>query len=64
MRLADKVAIISGASNGMGAEEARLFAREGARVVIADIVEVAHHEQGGDMVEEIGQAVQAVYLLF
>ena len=39
MRLADKVAIISGASNGMGAEEARLFAREGAKVIIADVVE-------------------------
>ena len=37
MRLAGKVAIISGAAHGMGAEEARLFAREGARVVIADV---------------------------
>ena len=37
MRLQDKVAIISGAAHGMGAVEARLFAREGAKVVIADI---------------------------
>ena len=39
MRLEGKVAIISGASGGMGAEEARLFAREGASVVIADIID-------------------------
>ena len=32
MRLADKVAIISGAASGMGAATARMFAREGAKV--------------------------------
>jgi NAD(P)-dependent dehydrogenase (short-subunit alcohol dehydrogenase family) len=39
MRLAGKVAIMSGAAHGMGAEEARLFAHEGAKVVIADVLE-------------------------
>src|ERR1700682_470708 len=39
MRLAGKVALISGGARGMGAAEARLFARGGARVVIRDVLE-------------------------
>lgn len=38
MRLKDKIAIVTGAARGMGEAEARLFAEEGARVVIADIL--------------------------
>jgi 3alpha(or 20beta)-hydroxysteroid dehydrogenase len=37
MKLAGKVAIITGAGSGMGAEEAVMFAAEGAQVVITDI---------------------------
>ena len=39
MRLKDKVAIITGAASGFGAEIARIYAREGAKVVIADLNE-------------------------
>ena len=39
MRLADKVAIVTGAASGMGAATARRFGREGARVVVADMLE-------------------------
>ena len=39
MRLKGKVAIVTGAGHGMGEAEARLFAKEGARVMVADILE-------------------------
>ena len=39
MRLTGKVALISGGARGMGAEEARLLAREGARVVLGDVLD-------------------------
>ncbi|MXZ92353.1 MAG: glucose 1-dehydrogenase [Chloroflexi bacterium] len=55
MRLQDKVAIVSGGAHGMGAVESRLFASEGAKVVIADIreddgrqVEAEINEAGGE----------------
>ena len=55
MRLEGKVALISGAARGQGETEARLFAREGASVVLGDILEsegeaaaVAIGESGGN----------------
>ena len=56
-RLDGKVAFISGGARGMGAAEARLFAREGAKVAIGDVldddgrqVEAEINESGGDCV--------------
>lgn len=51
-RLAGKVAVITGAARGIGAATARLFAQEGASVVLADVLE----EQGKEVVAEIKKA--------
>ncbi|MYE13334.1 MAG: SDR family oxidoreductase, partial [Gammaproteobacteria bacterium] len=51
-RLEDKVALITGAASGMGAATARMFAAEGARVLIADLQE----EAGRALAEELGDA--------
>ncbi len=51
MRLEGKVAFISGGARGMGAAEAKLFAREGARVAIGDMLE----KEGRQVEAEIGE---------
>jgi NAD(P)-dependent dehydrogenase (short-subunit alcohol dehydrogenase family) len=56
MRLADKVAIISGAASGMGAATARRFAREGAKVVVADMLEDDGRKVASDIVTANGAA--------
>ena len=57
MRLQDKVAIITGAASGMGTDEARLFAREGAKVVIADVLEDLARQVEAQITEAGGDAV-------
>jgi NAD(P)-dependent dehydrogenase (short-subunit alcohol dehydrogenase family) len=52
MKLKDKIAIITGARRGMGKADALLFAREGAKVVVADI----SLEDCQAVVDEIKQA--------
>ena len=57
MRLEGKVAIISGGAHGMGAVEARLFAQEGAKVVIGDIMEEAGRQVEAEIAEAGGEAM-------
>ena len=52
MRLDDKVALITGGASGMGASMARVFAGEGARVVVADMLD----DDGKKLVGEITRA--------
>ena len=57
MRLEGKVALISGGARGMGASEARLFAREGARVVIGDILDAEGQAVAADIKSHGGDAL-------
>ena len=58
-RLDNKVALISGGSRGQGAVEAKLFAREGAKVVLGDILD----EEGKRVEREITRmGSEAIYV--
>ncbi len=59
MRLKDKVAIITGAGRGIGKEMARLFAQEGARVVVAD-VDVPNARQTAAEITAEGNEARAI----
>jgi len=49
MKLKDKVALVTGGSNGIGRETVKLFAAEGAKVVVADLNE----EAATDLIKEL-----------
>jgi len=53
-RVQDKVALITGGAGGLGGATARLMAREGAKVVIADLAD----DQGRALAAEIGGEYQ------
>src|SRR6267143_3327516 len=57
MRLEDKVALITGGASGMGASMARIFAREGAKVVVADVLEEAGKGIAADITQANGAAM-------
>jgi NAD(P)-dependent dehydrogenase (short-subunit alcohol dehydrogenase family) len=52
MRLQNKVALVTGAAAGMGESIARVFAREGAKVIVADLLE----KEGGAVAASISAA--------
>jgi 3alpha(or 20beta)-hydroxysteroid dehydrogenase len=55
-RLDGQVAIVTGAARGQGEAEARLFAKEGAKVVLTDILA----DQGAAVAADIGEAASFV----
>ena len=57
-RLAGRVALVTGGARGQGEAEARLFAAEGARVVVTDVLD----EEGAKLAGEIGEPARYLHL--
>jgi NAD(P)-dependent dehydrogenase (short-subunit alcohol dehydrogenase family) len=58
MRLDGKVALVTGAASGMGSSTATIFAREGAKVVVADVLD----GEGKQVADSLGGAGLFVHL--
>lgn len=56
-RVTGRVALISGAARGMGAEHARALAAEGASVVVADVLD----DEGAAIADSIGEQAMFVH---
>jgi 3alpha(or 20beta)-hydroxysteroid dehydrogenase len=56
-RLENSIALVTGAARGQGAAIARRFAEEGARVVLADVLD----EEGKTVADEIGEVARYVH---
>jgi NAD(P)-dependent dehydrogenase (short-subunit alcohol dehydrogenase family) len=57
MRLENKVALITGGASGMGASMARIFAREGAKLVVADMLEAEGKAIAAEITTANGAAI-------
>ena len=56
MRLENKTTLVTGASKGMGESEARLFASQGANVVLCDVDEREGKKTAKSITESVGTA--------
>jgi len=56
-KLTGKVALITGAARGQGAVEAKLFAREGAKVIVADVMDTEGREVAEQIISDGGDAL-------
>ncbi|MEC9297250.1 MAG: SDR family NAD(P)-dependent oxidoreductase, partial [SAR324 cluster bacterium] len=59
MRLENKVALITGASSGIGKESALLFAKEGAKIVAVDLNDTEGEKTVAEIKSAGGEAVYA-----
>jgi NAD(P)-dependent dehydrogenase (short-subunit alcohol dehydrogenase family) len=57
MLLKNKIALITGGASGIGRATARLFAREGAAVVVADVNDAGGNQVAQEIQREGGQAI-------